>query len=147
MQCVLVVDKSSDSVLSLQTLLQNRGYEACVASDGLTALDVADRFWPDVVVLDISLPGRDGYELAKRLQKPNPEKPFIVVQSGFCTESDVRRSLGTGLIAHLPKPVDPEDIRKILGICEKWLRLNSPAQRKDSPRPTASLPAMPTLEA
>jgi len=143
---VLVVDDCPDSVLSLRLLLQSWGYEARDATDGPAALDVADSFQPDVVVLDIGLPGMDGYQVAKRLRKPNSETPFIVVHSGHCTDADMRRSLKAGFIAHLPKPVDPEDIRKILVICEKWLRRNPPAQREDGSEPIASLPARPNSE-
>jgi CheY-like chemotaxis protein len=64
---VLVVDDCPDTVTSLQLLLRSWGHEARVATDGLTALDLADAFRPDVVVLDIALPGMDGYEVAKRL--------------------------------------------------------------------------------
>jgi CheY-like chemotaxis protein len=141
---VLVVDDSQDTATTLQWLLRVWGYEAHVATDGPTALKVADNFHPDAVILDIALPGMDGYELAKRLRKPNSEKPFIVAHSGYCSDAHVRRSLKAGFAAHLPKPVDPEDIRKILVICEKWLRWNPPAQREDGSRPTVSLSKTPT---
>jgi CheY-like chemotaxis protein len=144
---VLVVDDCPDTVTSLQLLLSSWGYEARAATDGLTALDLADSFQPDVVVLDIALPGMDGYEVAKRLRRPSSEKPIIIAHSGYRTEADVRRSLKAGFAAHLAKPVDPEDIRKVLIICEKWLHLNPPAQREDGSRPTTSLPARPNSEA
>jgi CheY-like chemotaxis protein len=118
---ILVVDDWPDAVMSLQLLLQSWGYEALVAVDGPSALKMADRFHPDVVILDIGMPGMDGYEVAKRLQEPNPETPFIIAHSGYCTDTDVRRSLKAGCIAHLPKPVDPDDIRRLLETCEKWL--------------------------
>ncbi len=124
---ILVVDDCPDSVLSLQLLLQSWGYIACVAVDGPTALELADGFQPDVVVLDIALPAMDGYEVAKRLRKPSSEKPIIIAHSGHCTEADVRRSLTAGFAAHLAKPADPEGIRKVLAVCEKWLHLNPPA--------------------
>jgi two-component system CheB/CheR fusion protein len=118
---ILVVDDSPDCVTTLQWLLQAWGHETCVATDGLTALDLADSFQPDVVVLDIGLPGIDGYEVAKRLREANSEKPFIIVHSGYCSDGDVRRSREAGCIAHFSKPVDPEDIRRLLETCEKWL--------------------------
>jgi CheY-like chemotaxis protein len=144
---VLVVDDCPDTVTSLQLLLRSWGHETRIATDGLTALDLADGFQPDVVVLDIALPGMDGYEVAKRLGKPNSEKPIIIAHSGYSTEADVRRSLKAGFAAHLAKPVAPEDIRKVLIICENWLHLNPPAQREHSSKPTASLPARPDSEA
>jgi two-component system CheB/CheR fusion protein len=144
---ILVVDDSQDSATSMQLLLQVWGYEAHVASDGPTAIRMAESFRPDVMILDIDLPGMDGYEVAKRLRKSNSETPFIVIHSGHCTDADMRRSLMAGFIAHLPKPVDPGDIRKILVICDKWLHLNPPSPREEGPRPTASLPVMPNSEA
>ncbi len=140
---VLVVDDCQDSATSLQLLLQVWGHEARVAIDGPTAIQMAESFWPDVMILDIDLPGMDGYEVAKRLRKTNSETPFIVIHSGHCTDADMRRSLKAGFIAHLPKPVDPEDIRKVLVICEKWLHRNPPAHREGGSLPTASLPASP----
>jgi CheY-like chemotaxis protein len=144
---VLVVDDCRDSATTLQWLVRNWGHEACVAADGPTALALADGFQPDVVVLDIALPAMDGYEVAKRLRKPNSEKPILIAHSGYCTEADVRRSLKAGFVAHLVKPVDPDDIQKILVICEKWLHLNPSAQREGGSKPTASLPARPSSEA
>jgi CheY-like chemotaxis protein len=141
---VLVVDASPDCATTLQWLLQSWGHEACFATDGPTALDLANSFQPDVVVLDIALPGIDGYEVAKRLRKPNSKKPFLVAHSGFCTDADVQRSLKAGFLAHLAKPTDPEDIRKILVICEKWPHWNPPDQREDGSRPTVSLAESPT---
>lgn len=128
---VLVVDDCLDTVTSLQLVLRSWGHEARVATDGLAALDLADNFHPDVLILDIALPGMDGYEVAKRLRKPNSEKPILIAHSGHCTEADVRRSLKDGFAAHLAKPVDPADIRKTLVICEKWLHLNPPTQHED----------------
>ncbi len=141
---VLVVDDCRDSATSLQLLLQVWGHEAHVAIDGPTAIQMAESFQPDVLILDIDLPGMDGYEVAKCLRKADSEKPFIVIHSGYCTDADVRRSLEAGFLAHLPKPVDPEAIRKVLVICEKWPHWNPPAQREDRSGPTASLAESPT---
>jgi CheY-like chemotaxis protein len=118
---ILVVDDCPDYATTLQWLLRAWGYEAHVATDGLTALALADSFQPDVVVLDIGLPGIDGYEVAKRLRELDSQKPFIIAHSGYCSDTDVRRSLEAGCIAHLSKPVDPEDIRRLLETCEKCL--------------------------
>lgn len=118
---ILIVDDSPDCATTLQWLLQSWGYETCVATDGFTALDLADSFQPDIVVLDIGLPEMDGYEVANRLRKPNSETPFLVAHSGYCSDADVHRSREAGCIAHLSKPVDPEDIRHLLETCEKRL--------------------------
>jgi CheY-like chemotaxis protein len=121
---ILVVDDCPDSATTLQMLLQGWGYEAHVATDGPTALDLADIHQPDVVILDLGLPGMDGYEVARRLRRPGGLRPVLVAHSGYCTDADVRRSLEAGFIAHLAKPVASEEIRRALGICEKWLHWN-----------------------
>jgi CheY-like chemotaxis protein len=118
---ILVVDDCLDSATTLQWLLRAWGHEACIATDGPKALDLADSFQPDVVVLDIGLPGIDGYEVTKRLREPHSEKPFAIAHSGYCSDAEARRSLEAGCIAHLCKPVDPQDIRQLVETCEKWL--------------------------
>jgi CheY-like chemotaxis protein len=125
---VLVVDDWQDSITSLHWLLQNWGHEAHVAADGPTALEMADSLQPDVVILDIAMPGMDGYEVAKRLQQRDAHKPFIIIHSGYCSEADVRRSLEAGCSYHFPKPVDPDDIRRLLEAYEKWLQRKIPHQ-------------------
>lgn len=125
---VLVVDDSRDSITTLHWLLQNWGHEAHVAADGRTALEMADSLQPDVVILDLAMPEMDGYEVAKRLRQLDAQKPIIVVHSGYCTEADVRRSLEAGCNRHLPKPVDPDDIRRLLRAYEQWLQRKLPHQ-------------------
>ena len=118
---ILVVDDCLDCATTLEWLLRAWGHEACIATDGPKALDLADSFQPDVVVLDIGLLGIGGYEVAKRLREPHSEKPFIIARSGYFSDAGVRRSLEAGCFAHLCRPVDPEVIRRLLETCEKWL--------------------------
>lgn len=125
---VLVIDDWQDSITSLHWLLQNWGHEAHVAADGPTALVMADILQPDVVILDLAMPGMDGYEVAKRLRQLDAHKPIIIVHSGYCTDEDVRRSLEAGCNYHLPKPVDPNEIRWLLESCEQHLQRKLPDQ-------------------
>jgi CheY-like chemotaxis protein len=118
MSRVLVVDDCLDTDTTLQWLLREWGHEACVATDGETALKMADIFHPDAVILDIGLPGIDGYDVAKSLRQFDPRKPFIIAHSGYCTEADVRRSLEAGCNHHLPKPIEPDEIKRLLESCE-----------------------------
>jgi len=143
---ILVVDDCPDSVMTLQLLLQSWGHETLIAADGFQTLKRAELIELDVVILDIGMPGMDGYEAAKRLRQLDPQKPIIIALSGYCTDADVRRSLNAGFTAHLSKPVATEDIRKVLVICEKCLHWNPPAQSEDGSRPTVSLPARRSLE-
>jgi CheY-like chemotaxis protein len=111
---VLVVDDWPDTIPTLQLLLQTWGYETCVASDGLTALTIAEDFKPDVVILDLGLPGMDGFEVAKRLRQNDRERPLIIVLSGYCTKDDVQHSSEVGCDFHLAKPAEPDEIERIL---------------------------------
>ena len=123
----LVVDDWPDPIATLHLLLHSWGYEACVASDGPTALKLANRFQPDVVILDIALPGMDGYEVAKRWRRQHSQKPLIIAHSGYCTDADVRLSLEAGCHYHFAKPVDPDVIKRLLEAYAQWLLKQSPS--------------------
>ena len=118
---ILVVDDWPDSITSLQLLLQQWGYEARVAADGPTALEMNHRFKPDVMILDIDMPGMDGHEVAQRLRQLDPHKPIIIAYSGYCEKADVRCALDSGCNYHLCKPTDLDEVKHLLEACEQWL--------------------------
>ena len=105
-----------DAARSLARLLARLyGQEVRVAHDGPEALDVAGEFRPEVVLLDIGLPGMDGNEVARRLrERPEFEKTLIVALTGWGQESDVERSRAAGFDHHLVKPADPDAILELL---------------------------------
>jgi CheY-like chemotaxis protein len=105
---VLVVEDHADTANSTALLLDLYGFEVQVASDGMTALEAARAWQPHVVLLDIGLPGMDGYEVAKRLAVQN--RPFIIAVTGYGRDVDRRRSEQAGVHLHLVKPVDPEEL-------------------------------------
>jgi len=112
---VLIVEDYADAATSLATLLTYYGCETGVAGDGPAAVAAARACPPDVVLLDIGLPGMDGYELAPLLRDGRvPGAPVIIAVSGF-VETDRRRALEAGIVLHLLKPVDPEQLRRLLG--------------------------------
>jgi CheY-like chemotaxis protein len=112
---VLVVDDNADSAESLVMLAGMWGHEAREAHDGPTALAVASEFRPDVVLLDIGLPGMTGYEVARRLRAtPGLESILLVAMTGYGQDKDRRRSADAGFDLHLVKPVDPATLRKLL---------------------------------
>jgi CheY-like chemotaxis protein len=113
---VLVVDDNADAAVTLQLLLQSLGHETHVVHDGAAALDAARRLEPDVVLLDIGLPGLDGYEVARRLREMEAARPLrIIAVTGWGTEADRRRSQEAGFDLHLVKPLDPEELAQVLG--------------------------------
>ena len=113
---ILVVDDNEDAARALARVLTRRyGQEVRVANDGPEALAIAEEFLPEVVLLDIGLPGMDGNEVARRLrERPEIEGTLIVALTGWGQESDVERSRGAGFDHHLVKPVDLDVILELI---------------------------------
>jgi signal transduction histidine kinase/ActR/RegA family two-component response regulator len=117
---VLVVDDNHDAAASLASLLTIWGERVAVAHDGQAALDTARTFAPHVVLLDIGLPGLDGYEVARRLRaQPTRTRAVLIALSGYGQAEDERRAREAGFDHHLVKPVDPEVIRELLAKTER----------------------------
>jgi CheY-like chemotaxis protein len=112
---VLVVDDNLDAAESLVMLLGLDGHEVRMAHSGVEALEAAAVFRPEVVLLDIGLPGMDGYEVARRLREQNDgAETLLVAMTGYGQEEDRRRSRAAGFHRHLVKPVDLNDLRALL---------------------------------
>jgi two-component system CheB/CheR fusion protein len=104
---VLVVDDNIDSAESLAMLLEIAGHEVRAAHDGGGAVEVARDFQPRFVLLDIGLPGMDGFEVARRLrQESEMRQAVLVALTGYGQDEDRRKSLEAGFDHHLTKPVD-----------------------------------------
>ncbi len=112
---LLIVDDNRDTATGLGRLLTRRGYEVHLAHHGPEALEIARRLAPAIILLDIGLPGMDGYEVAQRLRsEASGAKALIVAISGYGQEEDRTRSHAAGFDHHLVKPVDFEELRDIL---------------------------------
>jgi CheY-like chemotaxis protein len=112
---VLVVDDNKGAAEMLTLMLRQDGHEVRVAHDGPGALREARAFSPEVVLLDIGLPGMSGYEVARRLVGDNgAPHPLLVAITGYGQEEDRRRSSEAGFTHHLVKPVDPQELRQLL---------------------------------
>jgi len=112
---VLVCDDNTDAAESLATLLQLKGDQVRVCFDGASALEEANSFTPDVVLLDIGLPnGMDGYEVARRLKADGARISHLVALTGYGREEDRRKSVEAGFQAHLVKPVEPDILTQLL---------------------------------
>ncbi|HEY2031396.1 MAG TPA: response regulator [Myxococcales bacterium] len=108
---VLVVDDNVDAATTLAEALRQLGNEVQEAHDGQAALSMAARFAPDVILLDLGLPGIDGYEVARRLRAhPATARIRIVAVTGYGQEIDRRRTSEAGIEQHLVKPVDLDDV-------------------------------------
>jgi PAS domain S-box-containing protein len=108
---LLIVDDNEDAALSLGQLLRLAGFEVDIQVDGLEALHHAQQHAPDVAILDIGLPGIDGYELARRLRAtPSLAHVRLIALTGYGLPADHARSEAAGFDRHLVKPVTPETI-------------------------------------
>jgi CheY-like chemotaxis protein len=112
---VLVVDDDPDATDSLALLVSLWGHRPLVAYDAATAWATAVAERPDVVFLDLGLPGTDGWQLAGRLRaEPSLEGIVLLAMSGYGTDADRQKSATAGLDHHLVKPVEPELICHLL---------------------------------
>jgi PAS domain S-box-containing protein len=112
---ILVVDDNADSAESLAVWLRLMGHETRTAHNGPEALDAAPAYRPDVIFLDIGMPGMSGYEVARRLrERPETSETSIVAMTGWGQEEDRRRSKEAGFDHHLVKPLEPESLTDLL---------------------------------
>ena len=112
---VLVVDDNVDTVLSFSMLLKASGHEVRTAHDGPAAIVAALDYEPDVVLLDIGLPGLNGYEVAKRLrQYPVFKNVVLIALTGYGQDSDRQTALQAGFNHHLVKPASLAQLQQIL---------------------------------
>src|ERR1700722_12553275 len=96
-------------------LLEFLGHPCATASNAAAALKAAPAFLPDVVIMDIALPGADGYEVARLLRSlPGLSGVKIIAMTGYGQDKDAQRSREAGFVAHLVKPADPVALQKLL---------------------------------
>src|SRR5512135_734222 len=112
---VLVVEDNIDGARLMARLLESRGHQTRVAHDGPSALEAAREQCPEVVLLDIGLPGMDGYQVAERLRgMEGMERALLVALTGYGQDGDRQRSHEAGVDLHMIKPVDPEALIKLV---------------------------------
>jgi PAS domain S-box-containing protein len=114
-QRVLVVDDNRDSAETVALVVELWGHETRVAYDGAEALEAALVYRPEVILLDIGLPGMDGYEVARRLRTLDGLRGVkLVAMTGYGGEEDRQRAREAGFDHHLVKPVDPRELEALL---------------------------------
>jgi PAS domain S-box-containing protein len=112
---VLIVDDNRDAAESLAHLLQMSAHEVLVAANGADAVAQAGTFRPDVVLLDIGMPGMDGHEVARRLrQLPNGSEMRLIAMTGYGSQEDRVRSADSGIDHHLVKPLNLAQLERLL---------------------------------
>ena len=112
---VLVVDDNVDAAAMLASLVRSHGHQARIANGGVQALTALEAFHPEVVLLDIGMPGMNGLEVAQRIRESDPKpRPFIVAVTGWGSAEDEQRSQEAGFDRHLVKPVDEDQVLEVL---------------------------------
>jgi CheY-like chemotaxis protein len=111
----LVVDDDIDAAAALSLLLRLGGHATALAHDGLGALKAAAEFRPDIVLLNLGLPGMDGYEVARTIRgQPELGNPLLVAVTGSSDPQDRQHCIQAGFDEHLTKPVDISMIELLL---------------------------------
>jgi PAS domain S-box-containing protein len=113
---ILVVDDNVDAAESLAILLQIDGHTVTVAHNGMDAVQRAESWRPDIVLLDIGLPGMNGYEVAEAL-RARDDCPELIAVTGYGQPADTRRAREAGFRVHLVKPVDARDLSAAIAQC------------------------------
>jgi CheY-like chemotaxis protein len=114
---VLIVDDSEDAAEALAMLLQVGGHETNTVHDGFEAVTAAERWRPDAVLLDIGLPGMNGYEVCRRIrQHPWGQRMFLVALTGWGQAEDRQKSKQAGFNTHMVKPPDYDALMKLLAL-------------------------------
>jgi len=112
---VLIIDDNTDAADSLCALLRDSGFTCASALDGPSGLNTVTSFDPDVILLDLGLPGLDGYEVARRIRAlPDGDRYLIIAITGYGEDRDRRRSSEAGFDAHLVKPVELEQLLRLV---------------------------------
>jgi signal transduction histidine kinase/ActR/RegA family two-component response regulator len=130
---VLIVDDNKDAADSLHELLMESGFACASALDGPSGLEAVTKFGPDAILVDLGLPGLDGYEVARRIRAlPDGRSRLIVAVTGYGEERDREKSAQAGFDAHLVKPVDSDQLLTVLS------RMSRPVTRPDARASSAS---------
>lgn len=139
---VLVVDDNHDAATTLSFLLETAGYEVETCFNGKDALATAEGFSPDACVLDINMPGMDGYELAKKLREKDPEHaPVIATVTAYEDYSHLEKAVDAGFDLHFTKPANYLDVAEQLADSIK--KSHPPEPRVDQSKvDTAIVPAL-----
>lgn len=120
---MLLVEDNTDALATLAAVLRYEQYDVVTAPDGHVALEMAKLYPPDVVLLDIGLPGMDGYQVARALrQQSSGRKLYIAAVTGYGTPADKQRAAEAGIDAHLTKPAHPFNVITILQDFESKLQ-------------------------
>lgn len=128
---ILVVDDNDASAKTLGWTLELIGHEVALAHDAQSAMETAQSFQPNVILLDIGLPDMNGYDTCRLMrQTPDTKNSVIIAQTGWGQEEHRRRSKEAGFDHHLVKPIQIQMLKELLASLGKQRILNGTPQRK-----------------
>jgi len=111
---VLLIEDNSDAREMLRQLLEIAGHEVCTAANGASGLELLKAECPDVALIDIGLPGLDGYQVGRRIREYLNGRPMLMVAlTGYGRPADHRKSAEAGFDRHIVKPIDPDELRHL----------------------------------
>lgn len=112
---ILIIDDSRDASYPLKLLLGKIGHQVEVAGNGKSGVESAERFLPQIVLCDISMPGMDGYQVAQQLRAGDTTRgAFLVALTGYGEDDDRQRALRAGFDEHLVKPVGIATLQSLI---------------------------------
>jgi two-component system, sensor histidine kinase len=115
---ILIVEDNADAREALRVLLELEGHTVEAAAEGLKAIEIASAKVPDIALVDIGLPGLDGYGVARELRKLSGRRSVLIALTGYGQPEDRRRALDAGFDEVLVKPVDPAALTTLLATLE-----------------------------
>ena len=113
---ILIIEDNGDARDMLRTVLEMEGHRVTAAEDGLTGVDLAISTQPEIALVDIGLPGIDGYEVARRLRQHLGDEVMLVALTGYGQPEDRRQARAAGFDAHLTKPIDQDALAEVLAV-------------------------------
>jgi len=122
---ILLVEDNDDARQMLQMLLTLGGHQVYAAHDGVSGLEMAAATTPDIAVIDLGLPGMDGYEVARRLRAGRGRDVGLIALSGYGQPEDRRKALAAGFDTHVVKPVDPTHLSAVIASLQRRRREES----------------------
>jgi signal transduction histidine kinase/CheY-like chemotaxis protein len=126
---VVLIEDNPDSRESLRMLIEFDGHTVCTAADGLEGLRRIVEMVPDVAIVDIDLPGIDGYEIVRRTRAGGHARIFMIAYTGYGQDDDIKRAAEAGFDAHLVKPADMQKLRALLASSRSTQCAESPTRR------------------
>jgi two-component system, sensor histidine kinase len=111
---VLVIEDNDDARAALVALLELEGYVVEDAAEGQQGIEIVRAKHPDIALVDIGLPGIDGYEVGRRIRALPGPAIYLVALTGYGQPEDRQRTVDAGFDAHLVKPVDPSDLTALI---------------------------------